>query len=183
MPKKKTVKMAIYALGGKTPKLPAEDRFWIAPSADIIGDVSLGEDSSVWFCAVIRGDNDPVTIGARTNIQDGAVLHSDDGLPLTIGEDVTVGHKAMIHSCDIGNNSLIGIGAVILARAKIGKNTLVGAGALVPEGKEYPDGVVLIGQPARVARELTPEQIDRLTHSAAHYVRNWRCFRRDLKVI
>jgi carbonic anhydrase/acetyltransferase-like protein (isoleucine patch superfamily) len=175
--------MAIYTLGNKTPKLPAEDRFWIASSADVMGDVTLGEDASIWFNAVVRGDNDPIAIGARTNIQDGAVLHSDDGLPLTIGDDVTVGHKAMIHSCGIGDNSLIGIGAVILARAKIGRNTLVGAGALVPEGKEYPDGVLLIGQPARVARELTPEQIGRLTHSAAHYVRNWRRFRRDLKPV
>ncbi|MCR6661430.1 MAG: gamma carbonic anhydrase family protein [Asticcacaulis sp.] len=175
--------MAIYTLGDKTPNLPADGRFWIAPSADVMGDVTLGEDASIWFCAVVRGDNDPIAIGARSNIQDGAVLHSDDGLPLTIGDDVTVGHKAMIHSCEIGDNSLIGIGAVILARAKIGKNTIVGAGALVPEGKEYPDGVLLIGQPARVTRELTPEQIGKLTHSAAHYVRNWRRFKRDLKVV
>ena len=175
--------MAIYKLGNKTPNLPADDRFWIAPSADVMGDVTLGEDASIWFCAVVRGDNDPISIGARSNIQDGAVLHSDDGLPLTIGDDVTVGHKAMIHSCEIGDNSLIGIGAVILARAKIGRNTIVGAGALVPEGKAYPDGVLLIGQPARVARELTPEQIGKLTHSAAHYVRNWRRFKRDLKAV
>jgi carbonic anhydrase/acetyltransferase-like protein (isoleucine patch superfamily) len=175
--------MPLYKLGEKTPKLPADRRFWIAPSADVMGDVTMGEDASIWFCAVVRGDNDPITIGARTNIQDGAVLHSDDGAPLTIGDDVTVGHKAMIHSCEIGDNSLIGIGAVILARAKIGRNTIVGAGALVPEGKEYPDGVLLIGQPARVLRELTPEQIGKLTHSAAHYVRNWRRFRRDLQLI
>jgi carbonic anhydrase/acetyltransferase-like protein (isoleucine patch superfamily) len=175
--------MPLYTLGEKTPNLPAEDRFWIAPSADVIGDVTLGEDASIWFCAVVRGDNDPITIGARSNIQDGAVLHSDDGAPLTIGDDVTVGHKAMIHSCEIGDNSLIGIGAVILARAKIGRNCIVGAGALVPEGKEYPDGVLLLGQPARVVRELTPDQIGKLTHSAAHYVRNWRRFKRDLKPI
>ncbi|MFT4075186.1 MAG: gamma carbonic anhydrase family protein [Asticcacaulis sp.] len=175
--------MAIYKLGDKAPNLPPDERFWIAPSADVMGDVTLKADASIWFCAVVRGDNDPITIGARTNIQDGAVLHSDDGLPLTIGDDVTVGHKAMIHSCEIGNNSLIGIGAVILARAKIGRNTIVGAGALVPEGKEYPDGVLLIGQPARVARELTPEQIGKLTQSAAHYVRNWRRFKHDLTAI
>lgn len=175
--------MGLYRLGQKTPKLPEDDRYWIAPGADIIGDVTLGDDVSVWFGAVIRGDNDPITIGARTNIQDGAVLHSDDGLPLTIGADVTVGHKAMIHSCEIGDNTLVGIGAVILARARIGKNSIVGAGALVPEGKEYPDGVLLIGQPARVVRELTPEQIGKLTHSAAHYVRNWRHFKRDLTKI
>lgn len=175
--------MAIYKLGDKAPNLPADERFWIAPSADVMGDVTVKADASIWFCAVVRGDNDPITIGARTNIQDGAVLHTDDGLSLTIGDDVTVGHKAMIHSCEIGDNSLIGIGAVILARAKIGRNTIVGAGALVPEGKEYPDGVLLIGQPARVARELTSEQIDKLTHSAAHYVRNWQRFKRDLTAI
>lgn len=172
--------MAIYKLGDKQPVLPEDDRFWIAPSADIMGDVTLGDDASVWFNAVIRGDNDPITIGARTNIQDGAVLHSDDGLPLHIGDDVTVGHKAMIHSCTIGDNSLIGIGAVILGRATIGRDSIVGAGAVVPEGKVYPDGVLLLGAPARVVRELTPEQIGKLKQSAAHYVRNWRRFKRDL---
>ncbi|ESQ83345.1 hypothetical protein AEAC466_13940 [Asticcacaulis sp. AC466] len=172
--------MAIYKLGDKQPVLPEDDRFWIAPSADIMGDVTLGDDASVWFNAVIRGDNDPITIGARTNIQDGAVLHSDDGLPLHIGDDVTVGHKAMIHSCTIGDNSLIGIGAVILGRATIGRDSIVGAGAVVPEGKVYPDGVLLLGAPARVVRELTPEQIGKLKQSAAHYVRNWRRFKSDL---
>lgn len=172
--------MPLYRLGLKTPKLPADERYWIAPDADIIGDVTLGEDASVWFHAVIRGDNDPIVIGARTNVQDGAVLHSDDGVPLTIGDDVTIGHKAMIHSCTVGEGSLIGIGAVILGHARIGACSIVGAGALVPEGKEYPDGVLLVGSPARVVRELTPEQIGMLKHSAAHYVRNWRRYKRDL---
>ncbi|MGA9658989.1 MAG: gamma carbonic anhydrase family protein [Asticcacaulis sp.] len=172
--------MSLYTLGDKTPKLPEDDRYWIAPSADVLGDITLGEDASVWFCAVIRGDNDPIHIGARSNVQDGAVIHSDDGLPVHIGADVTVGHKAMLHSCEIGDNSLIGIGAVILGRSKIGRNTIVGAGALVPEGKTYPDGVLLLGQPARVVRDLTPEQIGQLTHSAAHYVRNWQRYKRDL---
>jgi len=172
--------MPVYHLGTKAPILPSDDRYWIAPSADVMGNVHLGEDVSVWFNAVIRGDNDPITIGDRSNIQDGAVLHSDDGLPLKIGDDVTVGHQAMIHSCTIGDNSLIGIGAIILARATIGHNSIVGAGALVPEGKSYPDGVLLIGQPARISRELTPEEIGKLKHSAAHYVRNWRRFKRDL---
>lgn len=172
--------MPLYKLGDKSPKLPEEGRYWIAPSADIMGDVTVGEDASIWFHAVIRGDNDPIVIGARTNIQDGAVLHSDDGAPLTIGADVTVGHQAMIHSCEIGDNSLIGIGAVILANARIGRDTIVGAGALIPEGKVFPDGVLLVGQPARIVRELTPEQIGKLTHSAAHYVRNWRRFKREL---
>ncbi len=172
--------MPLYRLGLKTPKLPAGERFWIAPDADIIGDVTLGEDASVWFHAVIRGDNDPIVIGARTNVQDGAVLHSDDGVPLTIGDDVTIGHKVMVHSCTVGEGSLIGIGAVILGHARIGACSIVGAGALVPEGKEYPDGVLLVGSPARVVRELTPEQIGMLKHSAAHYVRNWRRYKRDL---
>ena len=172
--------MPLYRLGLKTPKLPADERYWIAPDADIIGDVTLGQDASVWFHAVIRGDNDPIVIGARTNVQDGAVLHSDDGVPLTIGDDVTIGHKAMVHSCTVGEGSLIGIGAVILSHAQIGACSIVGAGALVPEGKEYPDGVLLVGSPARVVRELTPEQIGMLKHSAAHYVRNWRRFKRDL---
>ena len=172
--------MSLYRLGDKQPQLPPSDRYWIAPSAHVIGDVRLGLDVSVWFNAVIRGDNDPISIGERTNIQDGAVLHSDDGIPLKIGEGVTVGHQAMIHSCVIGDNSLIGIGAVILARAIIGKDTIVGAGALIPEGKVFPNGVLLVGSPARVIRELTIEQIDRLSGSATHYVENWQRYRRDL---
>ena len=175
--------MPLYRLGLKTPKLPADERYWIAPDADIIGDVTLCQDASVWFHAVIRGDNDPIVIGARTNVQDGAVLHSDDGLPLTIGDDVTIGHKAMVHSCTIGDGSLIGIGAVILSRARIGACSIVGAGALIPEGKAFPDGVLLVGSPARVVRELTPEQIGKLKGSAAHYVRNWRRFKRDMMAL
>ena len=175
------MKPTILPFAGVTPKI--DPTAFIAPGCSVIGDVEIGAGASLWYNVVVRGDVDRIRIGARTNIQDGAVLHSDDGLPLTIGEDVTVGHKAMIHSCEIGDNTLIGIGAVILARAKIGKNSIVGAGALVPEGKVYPDGVLLIGQPARVVRELTPEQIGKLTHSAAHYVRNWRRFKRDLTAL
>ena len=172
--------MPLYRLGDKSPVLPQDDRYWIAPSADVIGDVRLCEDASVWFGAVLRGDNDPIVIGARTNIQDLSVLHTDQGVPLTLGEGVTVGHKVMMHGCTIGDNALIGINAVILNGAKIGANSIVGAGALVPEGKSYPDGVLLIGQPAQIKRELSAAEIERLRWSAAHYVMNWRRFRIDL---
>lgn len=172
--------MSLHSLGKKSPHLPSHDDYWVAPNAVLVGDVVLKKDASVWFGATIRGDNDPITIGERTNIQDGSVLHSDLGLPLTIGNDVTVGHMAMLHSCTIGDNSLIGIGAVILARAVIGKNTLVGAKALVTEGKTYPDGVLLMGAPAKVVRELTKDEIHALTLSAAHYVHNWQRFKAEL---
>lgn len=173
--------MNVHALGDKQPQLPPEGEYWIAPNATVIGDVILGHEASVWFGAVIRGDNDPITIGARSNIQDGSVLHSDPGEPLTIGDDVTVGHLAMIHSCEIGSNTLIGIGAVVLGRARIGKNCLIGAGTLIPEGKEIPDGSLVVGSPGRVVRELSADQIAMLTASAAHYVHNWRRYVRDLR--
>lgn len=166
--------MNVYALGDKQPQLPPQGEYWIAPNATVIGDVILGRDASVWFGAVVRGDNDPITIGARSNIQDGSVLHSDPGEPLVIGDDVTVGHMAMIHSCEIGSNTLVGIGAVVLGRARIGKNCLIGAKALITEGKEFPDGSLIVGSPARVVRSLEPGQIDKLTASAAHYVANWK---------
>ncbi len=170
--------MSLFALDGVAPTLG--EGVWIAPSAQVIGDVRLGCSASVWFNAVLRADNEPMTIGARSNIQDGSVLHSDPGSPLTIGEGVTVGHKAMLHGCTVGDNSLIGINAVVLNRAVIGRNSIVGAGALVPEGKVFPDGVLLIGAPARVARELTEEQIARLTLSADHYVWNAQRFAKGL---
>lgn len=170
--------MTVFALDGVAPTL-GED-VWIAPSAQVIGNVRLGGSASVWFNAVLRADNEPMMIGARSNIQDGSVLHSDPGSPLTIGEGVTVGHKAMLHGCTVGDNSLIGINAVVLNRAMIGRNSIVGAGALVPEGKVFPDGVLLIGSPARVARELTEDQIARLRLSADHYVRNAQRFAKGL---
>ncbi|MCA1935942.1 gamma carbonic anhydrase family protein [Asticcacaulis sp.] len=170
--------MTVFALDGVSPTLG--EGVWIAPSAQVIGNVRLGDGASVWFNAVLRADNEPMTIGARSNIQDGSVLHSDPGSPLTIGEGVTVGHKAMLHGCTVGDNSLIGINAVVLNRAVIGRNSIVGAGALVPEGKVFPDGVLLIGSPARVARELTEDQIARLTLSADHYVWNAQRFAKGL---
>jgi carbonic anhydrase/acetyltransferase-like protein (isoleucine patch superfamily) len=175
--------MSLFSLGDRHPVLPTDGRYYIAPGAVVLGDVRLGEDANIWFGATLRGDNDPITIGARTNIQDGSVLHTDVGSPLTIGADVTVGHKVMLHGCTIGDGSLIGIGAVILNRAVIGKNSIVGAGSLVTEGKVYPDGVLLVGSPARVVRELTHEQIAALKMSAAHYVQNANRFRTDLKAI
>ena len=173
--------MAVYSLDGVAPEIP--DNAWIAPDAQVIGNVRMGEGASVWFGAVVRGDNELITIGARSNIQDGSVLHSDPGSPLTIGEGVTVGHKVVLHGCTVGDNSLIGIGAIILNRAIIGRDSIVGAGSLVPEGKVFPDGVLLLGAPARVVRELTPEQIEGLWRSAEHYVGNARWFARDLKTL
>lgn len=173
--------MNVYDLGHKRPTLPPEGEYWIAPSAVVIGDVILKQNASVWFNAVVRGDNDPITIGRNSNVQDGSVLHSDPGVPLVLGDDVTVGHMAMIHSCTIGNNSLIGIGATVLSHARIGANSIVGANSLVPEGKEYPDGVLILGSPARVVRELTPEQIAFLKGSADHYVANWKRYAAELK--
>jgi carbonic anhydrase/acetyltransferase-like protein (isoleucine patch superfamily) len=173
--------MSLFRLGDKHPRLPENDRYFIAPGAVVLGDVRLGQDANIWFGAVLRGDNDPISIGARSNIQDGSVLHTDVGSPLTIGDDVTVGHKVMLHGCTIGDGSLIGIGAIILNRAVIGRNSIVGAGSLVTEGKVYPDGVMLMGSPARVVRELMPEQIAALKMSAAHYVQNANRFRDDLK--
>ncbi len=173
--------MPTYALDDIIPQIPSSA--WIAPGAQVVGNVILGEAASVWFNAVVRGDNEPITIGARCNIQDGSVLHSDPGSPLTIGEGVTVGHKVTLHGCTVGDNSLIGIGAVVLNGAKIGANSIVGAGALVTEGKSYPDGVLLVGSPARVVRELTAEQIEDLKRSAGHYVANAERFRRGLKSV
>lgn len=173
--------MNVYSLGNKKPQLPPEGEYWLAPNATLLGDVILKPGASVWFGAVVRGDNDPITIGRDTNIQDGSVLHSDPGEPLTIGDGVTVGHMVMLHSCEIGDNTLIGIGAVVLGRAKIGKNCLIGANTLITEGKVIPDGSLVMGQPGKVVRALESGQIEALKASAAHYVQNWRRYARDLK--
>ena len=175
--------MSVYDLGDKKPKLPSADEYWIAPNAMVIGDVTLKPGASVWFGAVVRGDNDPIVIGRDTNIQDGSVIHSDPGEPVLIGDGVTVGHMVMIHSCEIGDNTLIGIGSVILSRAKIGKNCLIGANTLITEGKVIPDNSLVMGQPGRVVRELEPGQIEALRASAGHYVQNWQRYARDLKVV
>ena len=171
--------MAIYQLGDDAPRI-AEDA-WVADSAQVIGRVSLGAQASIWYGCVLRGDNDWITIGERSNIQDLSMLHTDAGIPLTLGAGVTVGHQVMLHGCTVGDGSLIGIQSVILNGARIGKNCIVGAGALVTEGKEFPDGVLIVGSPAKVVRELTPEQIERLKWSAAHYVENAQRHRQGLK--
>ncbi len=171
--------MAIYELDGRAPQMA--DSAWVADSAQVIGDVTLGEDVSIWFGSVLRGDTSNLQIGAGTNIQDGSVLHADPGKPLVVGERVTVGHQVMLHGCTIGDESLIGIGAVVLNGAKIGRNCLVGAGALVTEGKEFPDGSMIIGSPAKAVRELSPEQIEGLRQSAQHYIDNARRYKSGLR--
>ena len=173
--------MALYQLDDKTPQVA--DSAWVADSAQVMGDVQLDENVSIWFNCTLRGDNDPITIGEGSNIQDGSVLHTDEGIPLTIGKRVTVGHMVMLHGCTIGDESLIGIGAVVLNGAKIGKNCLVGAGALVTEGKEFHDGSMILGSPAKVVRQLTPEQIEGLRQSAQHYIGNASRYRQGLKKI
>ena len=171
--------MAIYQLDDLKPSL--HDTAWVADSAQVMGNVTLAEGCSVWFGVVIRGDTETITIGKGSNIQDNSVLHADDGMPLVIGENVTVGHQVMLHGCTVGDNSLIGIQAVVLNGAKIGKNCLVGAGSLVTEGKQFPDGCMILGSPARVIRQLTPEQIEGLKMSAQHYMDNARRYKAGLK--
>ncbi len=173
--------MAIYQLDEDTPQIHASA--WVAESAEVMGRVSLGQRSSVWFNTVLRADNEALVIGEETNIQDGTVLHCDPGKPLRIGNRVTVGHNVMLHGCTVGDGSLIGIGAVILNEAVIGKHCLVGAGALVTEGKVFPDGSMILGSPAKAVKQLSPEQIEGLERIAQGYVRNAERFRHGLKRI
>jgi len=169
----------LYRLEERTVELVGDEHF-VAPNATLIGSIVLHDRSSIWFNAVLRGDNEPIVVGAGTNIQDASVLHTDEGIPLSIGAGVTVGHMAMLHGCTIGDHSLIGIKAVVLNRVKIGKNCLIGANALIPEGKEIPDNSLVMGSPGRVVRELTSEQVEGLKQSAAHYVENMRRYLRTL---
>ena len=173
--------MAIYELDGVAPSMA--DTAWVADSAQVIGNVVLGDQASVWFGTVVRGDTERISIGAGSNIQDTSVLHADIGKPLVIGERVTVGHQAVLHGCTVGDESLIGIGAIVLNGAKIGKNCLVGAGSLVTEGKEFPDGSMIMGAPAKLVRQLTAEQMASLRDSAQHYIDNAQRFRLGLKEI
>lgn len=173
--------MAVYSLDEYVPELG--NRAWVADSAQVVGNVVLASEVSVWFNAVLRGDNEPIVVGARTNIQDGAVLHTDEGVPLTIGEDVSVGHMAMLHGCTVGDGSLIGMHATILNRAVIGKHCLIGAKTLIPEGKVIPDRSLVVGTPGRIIRELSNEEVERLTAGAAHYVENAERFRTGLKKV
>ncbi|WP_426016055.1 gamma carbonic anhydrase family protein [Brevundimonas sp. DWR2-3-1b1] len=175
--------MTIYALGDSKPQLPPLGEYWVAPSASVIGNVILHTNASVWFGAVLRGDNDPITVGPDSNIQDGSVLHTDMGSPLTLGRGVTVGHKAMLHGCEVGDYSLIGIGAVVLNGVKIGRNCIIGANALITEGKIIPDNSLVVGQPGKVVRERDPAHIAALQMSAEHYVQNWKRFAAELRAL
>jgi len=173
--------VAIYQLGDDAPRIAPTA--WVADSAQLIGRVQLGDGASVWYGAVLRGDNEWITLGARSNVQDGSVLHTDMGSPLTLGDDVTVGHQAMLHGCTVGDGSLIGIQAVVLNGAKIGRNCLVGAGALVTEGKAFPDNSLILGSPAKAVREISAEQLAALRGSAAGYVAKAQRHRTQLKKI
>ena len=170
----------VYTLGNYVPQIAKS--CWVAPNAAVIGNVIMEESCSVWFSATIRGDTqDAITIGARTNVQDNAVLHTDANVPLTIGKDVTIGHQAMLHGCTIGDNSLIGIGATVLNKSVIGKNCIVGAHCLIPENKTIPDNSLVVGSPGRVVRQLTEEHFQALKDSADHYVKNADWFKAELK--
>ncbi|MFC7396559.1 gamma carbonic anhydrase family protein [Chelatococcus sp. GCM10030263] len=173
--------MPLYALGNHEPRVPRSGLYWLAPDAHVIGQVELGEDVGIWFGAVLRGDNEAILIGNGSNIQEHCVLHTDMGFPLTVGEGCTIGHRAILHGCTIGANSLIGMGAVVLNGARIGANCLVGAGALVTEGKEFPDGSLIIGAPAKAVRELDADAMAKMRGSSVGYQRNWRRFATELK--
>ena len=172
--------MPLFAIDGTAPEFEDQSSNWIAPDASVIGRVRIGRDAGIWFGAVVRGDNEPIVIGAESNVQEHVVMHTDPGFPLTIGQGCTIGHRAMLHGCTIGDNSLIGIGAIVLNGARIGRNSLVGAGALVTEGKEFPDNSLIIGSPAKAVRTLDEAAADRLRLSAVHYVENGRRFRAGL---
>ena len=173
--------MALYSLDGKSVVMPADGQAWVAPNAFCIGNITLRRDASVWFNAVIRGDNEPIVIGERSNVQDGCVLHTDPGFPMTIEEDCTIGHMVMLHGCKIGRGSLIGIGAIILNGAEIGEECLIGAGALIPEGKKIPARSVVMGAPGKIIRAVTEADVERMRGGALSYQRNWKRFAAGMK--
>jgi carbonic anhydrase/acetyltransferase-like protein (isoleucine patch superfamily) len=173
--------MSLYALDGVAPALPADGDFWVAPGARLSGRVILEPGASIWFNAVLRGDNEPIVVGGGSNVQDNCVCHTDIGYPLSIGPGCTIGHMAILHGCSIGEGTLVGMGATVLTGAVIGQGVLVGAGALVTEGKAIPDGVLVVGRPARVVRNLTPDEIAGLRRSAAGYRANAARFRSGLR--
>jgi carbonic anhydrase/acetyltransferase-like protein (isoleucine patch superfamily) len=175
--------MALYKLDEIAPKLPHNNQYWVAPNATVIGQVVLGENASVWYGAVVRGDNDLIEIGDDTNVQDGSILHTDAGFPLHIGKGVTIGHRVMLHGCTIGDYSLIGIGATILNGAKIGRNCIIGAHALITEGKDIPDNSMVVGAPGRVIKTLGDDMAQMLKASADHYVENWQRHQAQIKRI
>ena len=173
--------MPLYTLGTASVKTPADGQFWVAPSAVLIGKIELCTDASVWFGAVLRGDNELIRVGAKSNIQDGCILHTDPGFPLDIGEECTVGHMVMLHGCTIGQGSLIGIGSIILNGARIGEGSLIGANTLITEGKIIPPRSMVLGSPGKVVKELTLEESSRLKASSERYVTNWKRYVNSLK--
>lgn len=175
--------MPIYSLDGVRPEIAGGQSGWIAPDASLMGKVSLGSDVGIWFGAVLRGDNEPIVIGNRSNVQEHVVIHTDPGCPVTVGEGCTIGHRAILHGCTIGDNSLVGMGAIILNRAVIGRNCLVGAGALVTEDKTFPDGSLIVGSPAKAVRQLDEAAIEGLRNSAQRYVQNAHRFRNGLEAV
>jgi carbonic anhydrase/acetyltransferase-like protein (isoleucine patch superfamily) len=175
--------MAVHELEGIAPKLPGKGRYWIAPTATVVGRVQIGADASVWFSAVVRGDQELIIIGEGSNVQYGAVLHTDAGAPLTIGRNCTVGHQAILHGCTIADNSLIGMGATVLNHARIGRNCLIGAKALITEGRVIPDNSLVIGMPGKVSRQLLPEEVEGITRSALGYAANWKRYMAGMKTI
>jgi carbonic anhydrase/acetyltransferase-like protein (isoleucine patch superfamily) len=175
--------MAIYQLDAESPELPADQRYWVAESASVIGKVRLMTDASIWFGSVLRGDNAWIEIGERSQIQDNSTLHTDPGFPITIGPDCVIGHNVMLHGCSVAANSLIGMGAIVLNGAKIGKNCLVGAGALITEGKEFPDHSLIVGAPARVIRTLGEPEAQKIARAADGYVKRWQRYAAGLKRI
>ena len=172
--------MSVYGLDSGIPVLPGPDEYWIAPTAAVIGRVIMKKNASIWFGAVLRGDNDPITVGENSNVQDNCVLHTDFGEPLVIGDNVTIGHMVMLHGCTVGDGSLIGIGAVVLGRARIGRQCLIGARSLITEGKEIPDRSVVMGAPGKVVRTLSESEGEALAAGAMHYVANWKRFKSGL---
>ncbi|MEA2969699.1 MAG: hypothetical protein QOE78_2960 [Alphaproteobacteria bacterium] len=175
--------MAVFELDGETPKFPASGRYWIADTAVVIGRVRLGSDASVWFGAVLRGDNEWIELGERSQIQDNTTLHTDPGFPITIGDNCVIGHNVVLHGCSVASNSLIGMGAIVLNGAKIGRNCLVGAGALVTEGKEFGDNSLIVGAPARAVRSLDDDAREAIARGADIYVRRWQQYAKGLKRI
>jgi len=172
--------LPIQSLGGLAPQTPPEGAYWVAPDAQVIGRVWIGRDVGIWFGAVLRGDNEPIDIGEGANIQEHAMLHTDIGFPLTVGRHCTIGHRAILHGCFVGDGSLIGMGAIVLNGARIGTDCLVGAGALVTEGKTFPDRSLIMGVPARAVRSLDDDAVRKLRLSAENYVLNWRRFASEL---
>jgi carbonic anhydrase/acetyltransferase-like protein (isoleucine patch superfamily) len=172
--------LGVYNLGNVTPELPNDDEYWIAPTAAVMGRIVLKKNASVWWGAVLRGDNAVIEVGENSNVQDGSVLHTDMDAPLTIGANVTVGHMVMLHGCSIGDNTLVGIGSIILNNARVGKNCLIGANCLITEGKEIPDNSLVMGAPGKVVREVSAEQAAMLAAGSLHYVENWKRYRREL---